>query len=281
MGLFDWLTQKTKSLSEMSRAELRKQELLLQRDRDQLIKRISQLADQKQKIFEKGKIEKSPEVRRVMAQEFDLRTTEQMMASRQLNIRSKEALTVSRLRMLKENAERAARAGSKLGIVSAGIVKVRKGYETGVGSTFGADRSQPKANGFTKHFFVDGYPVPTGLTWFCWQQFNPTAYGMHVFGRRFGAPKSFPENVEWHLPGNHLLIERRCIGGAGFNQRGVSGNALQVKDICYSAICCGSAHKLASFMASCAVSFEDMARANIRVLKPSRQCRNRNGISRG
>ncbi|HPF37113.1 MAG TPA: hypothetical protein P5081_00300 [Phycisphaerae bacterium] len=118
MGLFDWLTQKTKSLSEMSRAELRKQELLLQRDRDQLIKRISQLADQKQKIFEKGKIEKSPEVRRVMAQEFDLRTTEQMMASRQLNIRSKEALTVTRLRMLKENAERAARAGSKLGIVS-------------------------------------------------------------------------------------------------------------------------------------------------------------------
>ncbi|MCA9254542.1 MAG: hypothetical protein KDA33_02845 [Phycisphaerales bacterium] len=118
MGLFDWLTQKTKSLSEMSRAELRKQELLLQRDRDQLIKRISQLADQKQKIFEKGKIEKSPEVRRVMAQEFDLRTTEQMMASRQLNIRSKEALTVTRLRMLKENAERAAKAGSKLGIVS-------------------------------------------------------------------------------------------------------------------------------------------------------------------
>lgn len=118
MGLFDWLTQKNKSLSEMTRSELRKQELLLQRDRDQLIKRISQLADQKQKIFEKGKIEKSPEVRRVMAQEFDLRTTEQMMASRQLNIRSKEALTVTRMRMLKENVDRAQARGSKLGMIS-------------------------------------------------------------------------------------------------------------------------------------------------------------------
>lgn len=118
MGLFDWLTQKNKSLSEMSRSELRKQELLLQRDRDQIIKRISQLAEQKQKIFEKGKIEKSPEVRRVMAQEFSLRTTEQLMASRQLNIRSKEALTVTRMRMLKENAERAQKAGSKLGMIS-------------------------------------------------------------------------------------------------------------------------------------------------------------------
>lgn len=118
MGLFDWLTQKNKPLSEMTRSELRKQELLLQRDRDQLIKRIGQLAEQKQKIFEKGKIEKSPEVRRVMAQEFDLRTTEQMMASRQLNIRSKEALTVTRMRMLRENAERATARGGKLGMIN-------------------------------------------------------------------------------------------------------------------------------------------------------------------
>jgi len=118
MGLFDWLTQKSKSLSQMTRSELRKQELLLHRDRDQLIKRISQLADQKQNIFEKGKVEKSPEVRRVMAQEFDLRTTEQLMASRQLNIRSKEALTVTRMRMLKENSDRATARGSKLGMIS-------------------------------------------------------------------------------------------------------------------------------------------------------------------
>lgn len=117
MGLFDWLTKKNKSLSQMTRSELRRQELLLQRDRDQLIKRIGQLADKKQDIFEKGRGESSPEVRKVLAQEFDLRTTEQLMSARQLNIRSKEALTVTRMRMLRENAERAAARGSRLGMI--------------------------------------------------------------------------------------------------------------------------------------------------------------------
>lgn len=118
MGLFDWLTKKSKSLREMTRQELRRQELLLQRDRDQLVKRVGELADKKQAIFEKGAKEKTPEVRRVLAQEFDLKTTEQLMVSRQLNIRSKEALTVTRMRMLRENADRARAMGSKLGMVS-------------------------------------------------------------------------------------------------------------------------------------------------------------------
>lgn len=117
MGLFDWLTKKNKSLSQMTRSELRRQELLLQRERDQLIKRIGQLADKKQEIFEKGRGEPTPEVRKVLAQEFDLKTTEQLMSSRQLNIRSKEALTVTRMRMLRENAERAAARGSRLGLI--------------------------------------------------------------------------------------------------------------------------------------------------------------------
>lgn len=118
MGLFDWLTQRSKSLSQMTRQELRRQELLLQRERDQLLKRITDLAAKKQEIFDRGRQEKSPEVRRVLAQEFDLKTTEQLMTSRQLNIRSKETLTVTRMRMLRENAERAKATGSKLGMVS-------------------------------------------------------------------------------------------------------------------------------------------------------------------
>ena len=118
MGLFDWLTKSEKSLSQMTRSELRRQELLLQRERDQLIKRISELAKQKQDVFTRGRTERSPEVRRVLAQEFDLKTTEQLMASRQLNIRSKEAVTVTRMRMLRENAERAKARGSKLGLIS-------------------------------------------------------------------------------------------------------------------------------------------------------------------
>ena len=118
MGLFDWITKKNKSLSQMTRQELRRQELLLQRERDQLLKRVTDLAARKQEVFDRGRNEKSPEVRRVLAQEFDLKTTEQLMTSRQLNIRSKEALTVTRMRMLRENSERARSMGSRLGMVS-------------------------------------------------------------------------------------------------------------------------------------------------------------------
>jgi len=118
MGLFDWLTKKNKPLSKMTRQELRRQELLLQRDRDQLLKRISKLAENKQEVFERGREEKTPEVRRVLAQEFDLKTTEQLMTTRQLNIRSKEALTVTRMRMLRENADKAKAMGSRLGMIS-------------------------------------------------------------------------------------------------------------------------------------------------------------------
>ena len=118
MALFDWLTKRNKSLSQMTRQELRRQELLLQRDRDQLLKRVTKLAEEKQAIFDRGSREKTPEVRRVLAQEFDMKTTEQLMVSRQLNIRSKETLTVTRMRMLRETAEKARAVGSKLGLIS-------------------------------------------------------------------------------------------------------------------------------------------------------------------
>jgi hypothetical protein len=117
MSLFDWLTKKNKSLSQMTRQELRRQELLLNRERDQLLKRVTDLAGKKQEIFDRGRQEKTPEVRRVLAQEFDLKTTEQLLTSRQLNIRSKEAITVTRMRMLRENAEKAKARGSKLGLI--------------------------------------------------------------------------------------------------------------------------------------------------------------------
>ena len=99
MSLFEWLTKRKKSLSQMTRSELRRQELLLEKDRTQLLNRVTKLATQKQELFDRGAGEKTPEVRRVLAQEFELKTTEQLMLARQLNIRSKEMLTVSRLRM--------------------------------------------------------------------------------------------------------------------------------------------------------------------------------------
>lgn len=117
MALLEWLTKRKKPLSRMTRAELRRQELLLEKDRTQLLNKITKLAKDKQGLFERGAAEKTPELRRMFAQEFELRTTEQLMLSRQLNIRSKEVMTVSRLRMLRENADRAGQS-SKLGLIS-------------------------------------------------------------------------------------------------------------------------------------------------------------------
>lgn len=118
MGLFDWLMKGAKPLSRMTRAELRRQELLLEKDRANMMRRAEDLARSKKSIFERGREEKTPEIRRMLAQEFDLKTTEQLMIARQLNIRSKELLTVTRLRMLRENIERAQKTGGRLGLVS-------------------------------------------------------------------------------------------------------------------------------------------------------------------
>jgi len=117
IGFLEWLTKRKKPLSQMTRAELRRQELLLEKDRTRMLNKITKLGKEKQELFERGANEKMPEVRRMLAQEFEMRTTEQLMHSRQLNIRSKELLTVSRLRMLRENADRAKESG-KLGLIS-------------------------------------------------------------------------------------------------------------------------------------------------------------------
>lgn len=117
MGFLEWLTKRKRPLSQMTRTELRRQELLLEKDRTQLLNKINKLAKDKQTLFDRGTKEKTPELRRAFAQEFELRTTEQLMISRQLNVRSKEMMTVSRLRMLRENADRAGQRG-KLGLIS-------------------------------------------------------------------------------------------------------------------------------------------------------------------
>jgi hypothetical protein len=118
MGLLDWYRNRPRPLTQLSRRDLRRKELLLQKQRDQLLRRIEKLADDKQTLFQKGAAEKTPEVRRALAQEFELKTAEQLMLGRQLNVRSKEMLTVSRLRMLKENAEQSRATGDRLGMIS-------------------------------------------------------------------------------------------------------------------------------------------------------------------
>jgi len=131
MQLIEWLTRRKKALSDLTRSELRRKELMLEKDRSRLMTRVKKLAAEKQELFEKGANEKTPEIRRVLAQEFELKTTEQLMLARQLNVRSKELLTVSRLRMLRESADRARATGSKLGLVSEkDLLKITKLIET-------------------------------------------------------------------------------------------------------------------------------------------------------
>ncbi len=119
MNFFEWLTTKRKTLSNMSAAELRAQEMLIQADRDRTMARVRKLATEKEKLVAEGAKEKTPEMRRTVAQQFDLLHTEQMMHTRQLNIRGKELLTVARLRILRESSS------SALGMATGGRVAIR------------------------------------------------------------------------------------------------------------------------------------------------------------
>jgi hypothetical protein len=116
MNFFTWLTTKRKTLATMSVSELRAQEMLLENDRNRLQAKMSKLARDKQAIVEKGGKEKTPELRKTLAQQFDLLHTEQTMTARHLNIRSKELITVSRLRMLRESAGRTGLVSSSAGV---------------------------------------------------------------------------------------------------------------------------------------------------------------------
>src|SRR5688500_18250457 len=123
MALIDKIFGKQKTLSELNRQELRKEEILLTKQRDRLFKRIDQMSTEKQKIFQQGATQKSPELRKALAQDFELRTQEQLMAARELNLRSKELMTVSRLRMVKENQGKG-RALGRLNLTDKDVAKI-------------------------------------------------------------------------------------------------------------------------------------------------------------
>jgi hypothetical protein len=123
MALIDKLFGKTKTLSQLSRQELRKEELIIGKQRDKLFKRLEQITQEKQKIFQQGATQKSPELRKALAQDFELKTQEQMMSARELNLRSKEFLTVSRLRMIKEHQENG-RAMGRLNLTDKDVARI-------------------------------------------------------------------------------------------------------------------------------------------------------------
>src|SRR6185436_2912699 len=124
MALIDKIFGKAKkSLSELDKQELRKEEIMLSKQRDRLFKKIEQISTNKQKIFQQGAKQKSPELRKALAQDFELKTQEQLLAARELNLRSKELLTVSRLRMVKENNEKG-RALGRLNLTDKDVAKI-------------------------------------------------------------------------------------------------------------------------------------------------------------
>src|SRR5580692_5460454 len=123
MALIDKIFGRKKTLSELDKTELRKEEILLTKHRDRLFKRIAQISDQKQQIFKQGATQKSPELRKALAQDFEIKTQEQLLCARELNLRSKELLTVSRLRMIRENKERGKALG-RLNITDKDVAKI-------------------------------------------------------------------------------------------------------------------------------------------------------------
>lgn len=136
MNFLTWLTTKRKTLTSMTAADLRAEEMLLDNECARMQAKIGKLAADKQKVIEQGAAEKTPELRRTFAQQFDLFHTEQMMLARHLNIRSKERLTVSRLRMLRENTM-TSRVGDfgRVNIREADLAKIEQLIETDSVST--------------------------------------------------------------------------------------------------------------------------------------------------
>ncbi|MGD0461454.1 MAG: hypothetical protein ABSB74_03095 [Tepidisphaeraceae bacterium] len=128
MALIDKIFGHKKTLSQLSRQELRKEEILLTKQRDRLFNRIEQIGTDKQKIFQQGATQKSPELRKSLAQQFEMKTQEQLMAARELTLRSKELMTVSRLRMVKENNE-TGKATGRLNLTDKDVAKISQWIE--------------------------------------------------------------------------------------------------------------------------------------------------------
>ena len=128
MALIDKLFGSKKTLSELDRQELRREEILIGKQRDRLFKKIQDISTAKHKIFEQGAKQKSPDLRKALAMEFELKSQEQVMAARELNLRTKELMTVSRLRMIQENKSRG-RALGRLNVTDKDVARISQWIE--------------------------------------------------------------------------------------------------------------------------------------------------------
>ena len=132
MALIDKLFGSKKTLSELDKQELRREEILIGKQRDRLFKKIEDISTAKHKIFQQGAQQKSPELRKALAMEFELKSQEQVMAARELNLRTKELMTVSRLRMVQENRAQG-RALGRLNVTDKDVSKISQWIEDDLG----------------------------------------------------------------------------------------------------------------------------------------------------
>ena len=128
MALIDKIFGKKKTLSELNRQELRREEILLEKQRDRLFKKIETIGTEKQKIFQQGATQKSPDLRKSLALQFEMKTQEQLMVARELNLRSKELMTVSRLRMVQENRQKGKALG-RLNVTEKDVARISQWIE--------------------------------------------------------------------------------------------------------------------------------------------------------
>lgn len=128
MALIDKIFGTKKTLSELNRQELRREEILLEKQRDRLFKKIEQIGVDKQKIFQQGAAQKAQELRKALALQFEMKTQEQLMAAKELNLRSKELMTISRLRMIKENSEKG-RVLGRLNVTDKDVARISQWIE--------------------------------------------------------------------------------------------------------------------------------------------------------
>jgi len=125
MGFLQGLLKRPTPLFKMPSEEIRKREILAQSGVRQLTTKMEKLATEKKALFDQGSKDATPEIRKMLAQQFEIKTTEQMMVGRELNTRSKEHLLMSRMRMMKQSQERAkAKGAAGLQISAADVSKL-------------------------------------------------------------------------------------------------------------------------------------------------------------
>ena len=110
MGFIDWFKKGSKGLLDMSDEEIRKEERFLKKDRDHLARRLQRLAAEREDLFQRGARARNDDLRKAVALEYELKTHEMKMLSREMLTKSKEILTLARIRQIRR-AGRKGRSG--------------------------------------------------------------------------------------------------------------------------------------------------------------------------